>query len=57
MFNKGQQKEALKNITRIFNKVFQVRNISDAWDIYDMVYSKIPLLDEKDMKEVSESKK
>ena len=31
--------------------------MSDVWPIYELVYGKVPLLDEKDMEKVSEEDK
>ena len=47
----------MNSVMRLLEKLSRVRKIADVWAIYDVICSKIPLLDEKDMKHISEGTK
>ena len=49
MFSPDMEKQAVQNSLRILEKVDKCRKISDSWPIYEIICSKIPLLDEKDL--------
>lgn len=50
-------KESLNNLQRILDRIINCSKIIDVWPIYELLASKIPLLDEKDLEKVPDEDK
>jgi hypothetical protein len=54
MFSEALLKDSLNNLQRILDRTINCTKIVDVWPIYELICSKIPLLDERDLEKVSE---
>jgi hypothetical protein len=49
MFQPSLLKDSLNNLQRVLDRIINCSKIVDVWPIYELLFSKLPLLDEKDL--------
>lgn len=52
MFMSENYVDGVQNVMKVLDKAFNSRRVFDVWKIYSTIYSKIPLLDEKDTENI-----
>jgi hypothetical protein len=49
MFQPSLLKDSLNNLQRVLDRIINCSKIVDVWPIYELLFAKLPLLDEKDL--------
>lgn len=57
MFSSSLLKDSLQNLPRILERIINCSKIIEVWPIYEFLFSKIPLLDDKDLEQVPDEQK